>query len=843
MAQAQLATLAPGGAARLIFSKNGNSPCAPSGAARGARCAAGAGGGTGRVGRLKARKSTRTAAQSPGHSPAPPPARARARPRPLMRSRRANKTEVLAKEAAASEVTTADVDAPASGDAAAPEVQLIVTDVDGTLLNSDQELTTRTELAIARAASCGVPVVLATGKSRGPWAEKLIPKLPVSTPGVFIQGLLTCDADGNVIESIELDPIIAQSVIRFAERRGRTLVAFCGRRILCAERDADADQVLAYGEPEPEAVGPMVAGVVDAEIPINKLLMFVPEEDMASTREDAELMFEGDCTITTAVPGMLEFLPLGASKGAAVAKLLKRMGVDPANVLALGDGENDVEMLELAGTSVAMAGSSEKVAAAARGNVGLSNDEGGVADAIERYVLNPRGLESASDVKVSEDEDEAAPAVESKTVIKNRAIAAAVEAAEEAAAAKREAAAAKKEAAAAEAAAASVAEAKRKNAELLEASKAAAERLAELRGSLQEAEAELVEAEEARERRNGSVREKAKKVAEAKKAEFDAAKEADKRAAEAEARQVSGGWGEDQEAADSWAIAAESEQRSAAAAAAAAAAEAAKVAAAEAEAAVAADAAAAVDAEIVEDTPASASASASSSVSSAASAGMPSWANIGSFFTAALETVSRLASPESRAKQAAAERAAAKASLLATVVSTNIGRDCDADQLRAVLEATLNLEALNPTNAPGRSTLTRGRWSAVFTNSRQLLGLDKKLSLTRQSGPVYVALDVDEGRSEVQYTWPVKVERAGLEVSSDGYRMALAFEQTKIFGLFGMPGGSKPREYGDLEITYLDLDLMVCRGANSTVYVFVQTNSNYRIGDTTSGNVNRQLGA
>ena len=294
----------------------------------------------------------------------------RARPRApaaLVPSRRSNKPEVLAKITAASEVTTTDVDAPASGEAATPDVRLIVTDVDGTLLNSDQELTTRTELAVARAASCGVPVVLATGKSRGPWAEKLLPKLPVSTPGVFIQGLLTCDAEGNVIESIELDPIIAQSIIRFAERRGRALAAFCGRRILCAERDEDVDQVLAYGEPEPEAVGPMVAGVVDAEIPINKLLMFVPEEDMASTREDAELMFDGDCTITTAVPGMLEFLPLGASKGAAVAKLLKRMDVDPANVLALGDGENDVEMLELVGTSVAMAGSSEKVVAAARG--------------------------------------------------------------------------------------------------------------------------------------------------------------------------------------------------------------------------------------------------------------------------------------------------------------------------------------------------------------------------------------------------------------------------------------------------------------------------------------------
>ena len=152
-------------------------------------------------------------------------------------------------------------------------------------------------------------MVLATGIPRT-LGREAHPQAPVSTPGVFIQGLLTCDADGNVIESIELDSIIAQSVIRFAERRGRTLVAFCGRRILCAERNADADQVLAYGEPEPEAVGPMVAGVVDAEIPINKLLMFVPEEDMASTREDAELMFEGDCTITTRrCPGCSSFCP------------------------------------------------------------------------------------------------------------------------------------------------------------------------------------------------------------------------------------------------------------------------------------------------------------------------------------------------------------------------------------------------------------------------------------------------------------------------------------------------------------------------------------------------------
>ena len=91
------------------------------------------------------------------------------------------------------------------------EVKLIVTDVDGTLLNSNQELTLRVEAALARAAAAGVPTVLATGKSRGPWADAVLGKLAgAPMPGVFVQGCLTCDADGTVLESIELDSVVAQ---------------------------------------------------------------------------------------------------------------------------------------------------------------------------------------------------------------------------------------------------------------------------------------------------------------------------------------------------------------------------------------------------------------------------------------------------------------------------------------------------------------------------------------------------------------------------------------------------------------------------------------------------------
>jgi Cof subfamily protein (haloacid dehalogenase superfamily) len=860
----------------------------------------------------RSRRDVSVNSQSPGQSPSPPEVKRRAKPSggakkvagkaPGKRGgtgrtagKRRSKTRAILDAALGRPDGSGEWD---GDDATAPGViNAIVTDVDGTLLNSSQELTMRTEVAIARAAACGVPVILATGKSRGPWARRLLPKLPVPMPGVFIQGLLTCDADGTVLESIELEPDVASDVVEFAKANGASLVAFCGSRILCEARDENTDLVLDYGEPTPEAVGDLRKNMVDAGIAVNKLLLFADEDTnaMPTLRAAAEKRFDDRCSITTAVPGMLEFLPKGASKGAAVERLLKRLDIDPRNVLALGDGENDVEMLRLAGTAVAMAGSSEKVVAAAGGVVGASNDENGVAAAIETYVLSTRGLPPASEmgkIGVEIDEDEAnellaavgvdddaddverrlpspkaaAMAIQSETIRKKLEKEAAKKKEDEKGEKEEEATTvAKEERSIVEAIAKEeeeptrgpdleMEEARRMNAELLEASKAAAARLAALRGTLKETEEELKRSEETQARkaeRRAAKAEKARvrREEEEKKSEGEEEPSLADVAAAAKASANLSGWDDDAAAADSWEIAAESEQAAAVAAAASEAARRAEAAVGELEAA----------AEIVEPEVAtmeeagkrdatsssstsssSTSSSSTSSSSSSSSSATTAWGSIGSFFSAALKTVTSLTSPEARAKQAEAERAAGKAQLLAAVVSTNIGRDCDLDQLRAVETAVLQLESLNPTKAPMRSSLTKGRWSAVFTSSRQLLGLDKKLSLTRQSGPIYWAFDAEEKRAEVSYTWPVKVERAAMEITSEGYKAELEFEQTKVFGLFSI-GGGKQREYAELEVTYLDLDLMVARGGGNTLYVLVQTNSNYRIGDTTSNNVNKQL--
>jgi hydroxymethylpyrimidine pyrophosphatase-like HAD family hydrolase len=84
-----------------------------------------------------------------------------------------------------------------------------------------------------------------------------------------------------------------------------------------------------------------------------------------------------------------QVLPRGASKGAGVEWLLREMGHDPAHLMALGDGENDIELLELAALGVAMANAGPKLKAVADVVV-ASNDEDGVAEAIERHVLAPR---------------------------------------------------------------------------------------------------------------------------------------------------------------------------------------------------------------------------------------------------------------------------------------------------------------------------------------------------------------------------------------------------------------------------------------------------------------------
>nr|AAC42243.1 hypothetical protein [Arabidopsis thaliana] len=90
--------------------------------------------------------------------------------------------------------------------------------------------------------------------------------------------------------------------------------------------------------------------------------------------------------VVQAQSDMLEIVPPGTSKGNGVKMLLNHLGVSPDEIMAIGDGENDIEMLQLASLGVALSNGAEKTKAVAD-VIGVSNDQDGVADAIYRYAF------------------------------------------------------------------------------------------------------------------------------------------------------------------------------------------------------------------------------------------------------------------------------------------------------------------------------------------------------------------------------------------------------------------------------------------------------------------------
>eukprot|EP00854_Cymbomonas_tetramitiformis_P011465 gene11465-13551_t len=200
--------------------------------------------------------------------------------------------------------------------------KLLLLDMDGTLLNSQVQITELTAAAVKAAADAGVTVALATGKE----------------------------------------------LLLYSEAQGVPLTAFCGDRCKTLASHWRLDELHEkYYEPVSEVVG-SVEELLGGASGVNKMLFCMEPEQ--------------------AVPNMLEILPLGSSKGAGVEILLQRMGVPAREVMAIGDGENDKEMLQLAGIGVAMGNAVPPTCAVADHRVG-SNDEDGVAEAIEKFILDP----------------------------------------------------------------------------------------------------------------------------------------------------------------------------------------------------------------------------------------------------------------------------------------------------------------------------------------------------------------------------------------------------------------------------------------------------------------------
>eukprot|EP00967_Tisochrysis_lutea_P060553 scaffold77462_cov41-Tisochrysis_lutea.AAC.1 len=213
------------------------------------------------------------------------------------------------------------------------------------------------------------------------------------TPGVFLNGLIVYGPDAELLSDIALEDDISREVASFAADHGVSLVGFSGDRSLCASRCKWTSFLASAHDPDPEVLGPWRSIIANHRV--NKLMLLDDAERMSELRPLlAERLGGVASLVCSGPPEMLEVLPFGASKGTGVELMLSAMNVCPSQVLAIGDAENDLDMLRLAGISVAMGNAKAEVQAAAD-YVSAANHENGAAIAIDRHVLQPRGVSLA----------------------------------------------------------------------------------------------------------------------------------------------------------------------------------------------------------------------------------------------------------------------------------------------------------------------------------------------------------------------------------------------------------------------------------------------------------------
>jgi len=280
------------------------------------------------------------------------------------------------------------------------DVTLIVTDVDGTLLDSRHTLaeTSRTHLALRRlrATHPELPIVLSTGKQRGSTAA-LRAQLDLHRfPACHLNGNLIYRADGSLLLENYLPPGLVRRVYALlSEEGGDGVGVFCYDharvfQLVGFEEDGWAAKLRGYGEDVvvlSAAAELFLARVDRAEVKVVKMVVCQAEAQIAGTKR--RLVAEGGergergFAVTQALTFCLELIPPGQDKGVALEMLLKVLAVRREGVLAFGDGENDVSMFDVAGMPVAM-GNAMDCAKQRAAWVTDTNDEGGVGRFLER---------------------------------------------------------------------------------------------------------------------------------------------------------------------------------------------------------------------------------------------------------------------------------------------------------------------------------------------------------------------------------------------------------------------------------------------------------------------------
>jgi len=283
-----------------------------------------------------------------------------------------------------------------------PPVRLVAIDVDGTLTPAiGQTLTARVARALKAAQEAGITVAVATGR-RAAYTTPLLAGhgLRADTPLITSNGAVVRTLNEDLIDRCTMEARVARGLCGLLRPFGAMVFTFDrpGRgELVLEDLEVAQGRVAIWVEANRnaiEVVKPLEDALVDGYDPIQGMAAGTVSQMRVAEQAVKASEWAGDCECErTEYPArdlsILDLLPQGVSKGAALKKLAAHLGVERKDVMAIGDNWNDVEMLEWAGQGVIMGNAAAELRTMAkmRGwEQAPPNDEDGVAVVLEAAV-------------------------------------------------------------------------------------------------------------------------------------------------------------------------------------------------------------------------------------------------------------------------------------------------------------------------------------------------------------------------------------------------------------------------------------------------------------------------
>lgn len=263
--------------------------------------------------------------------------------------------------------------------------RIIALDLDGTLTNHEKVVTPKTREALLRAQADGAIIVLASGRPTY-GIEPVAECLELNERGGYILSY----NGGKIVDAKTHEELFSQFLpsrvipvlYKYAKEKGHALLGYAGNEIITEMPDDPYVK-------EESRINKMNVVKVDnlldhLEAHPTKLLMTGDPENMVKAEEELKSVLGEEMDIFRSAPFFLELVPKGIDKAQSLRRLLAMVSLAPEDMIAFGDGYNDLSMIRLAGMGVAMANAAPEVREQAD-YITLSNEEDGVAAAWEHF--------------------------------------------------------------------------------------------------------------------------------------------------------------------------------------------------------------------------------------------------------------------------------------------------------------------------------------------------------------------------------------------------------------------------------------------------------------------------